>query len=219
MEISLFDLIIFTVLGLSAFMGLYKGFIKSLLSLISSALLIIMSYLGFDYIKIIVSKYVIKNVLANIISGLLSFLISLIITSVINAKFLDFIKEIRGGAIDRIFGIFFGIIRGMAFALIIFAAVIVITTEDFTNQKNIGELVENINHDKFPDWLKLSISYKLLNQTGEIALGLLPKDFIEKNILNINLFQIDKSKNVSEALKKKAELKLKIDDEEEYFGK
>jgi uncharacterized membrane protein required for colicin V production len=217
MEVNFFDLINIVIVGLSICFGIYKGFIKSIISMVSFFMLGMSTILIFTILGPYVSVYIEKPIIANLVTILSSFLTSLVITSVIYAKFMDFIKDIRGGAIDRLLGIFFGFVRGMLASVLLFCVIVFFVAEDFMEYKTFRDFANDIDPDHFPSWMSDGITYKVILGTTTAAISLIPSQYIDK-IMDIEFVRIDKTKGVSDTLKLKPKHKVIHEDESEYFG-
>lgn len=217
MEFNLFDLINIIIFGLSIFFGLYKGFIKSIISLVSFGLLGILTIVIFSISSSYVTLYIEKPIIANLVSILAAFLISLLMTSVIYAKFMDFIRDIRGGAIDRLLGIIFGCARGILASSLLFCVMVFFVAEDFMEYKTFRDFAEDIDPAHFPSWMSDAVTYKAIFGATTMFISLVPEKYVT-DIMNIEFVRIDKNKGVSETLKLKPKPKVVEDDEKEYFG-
>jgi uncharacterized membrane protein required for colicin V production len=217
MEFNLFDLLNIIIFGLSIFFGLYKGFIKSIISLVSFGLLASLTIVIYKISDPYVSLYIEKPIIANLISILLSFLSSLLLTSVIYAKFMDFIRDIRGGAIDRLLGIIFGFARGVFVSALLFCVMVFFVAEDFMEYKTFRDFAEDIDPAHFPSWMSDGVTYKAIFGATTAFISFIPEKYVA-DIMDIEFVRIDKNKGVSETLKPKPKPKVVEDDEKEYFG-
>ena len=214
-EFNHFDLINITIISISILFGMYKGLIKSIVSLLSFLFLIILTYLLFFLITPYVT-FTTKPVIQDLSSAVLSFLGSLMITSIIFNKFMDFIKEIRGGSLDRLLGLIFGFFRGVATCVILLGVLVFFVAHDFTEYKNFKEFADEVDPDHFPTWITEGITYKFLLHSSQASIKLIPQNYMDQ-IFAIEFIKIDSTKNVSDTLKQKPKPKVVTEDENEYF--
>ena len=135
----------------------------------------------------------INLLVANALSGVGSFLVSLVLTSVAYSKFLEFIQDIRGGTIDRIFGALFGVLRGIIISSFIFAASIILTTDNLMNNKNMKEFNDNLNIEQFPSWVTEAITYEMLFESTKTMIKIVPQKYLD-NLLGMEFVDKNDSK-------------------------
>ena len=193
MEFNIFDLINIVIIIVSISFGLYKGFIKSILSLISAVFLIILTGVLFTFINPLANDYIHKPIVANALSGVGAFLVSLVLTSVTYAKFIEFIKNVRGGTIDRIFGALFGALRGLLISSFIFISSAILTTDNLMNNKNIKEFTDNLNIEQFPSWITEAVTYKMLFESTKTIIEIIPQKYLD-NLLKMEFLDKNDSK-------------------------
>lgn len=180
--LTLFDYSIFIIIGISILFAFFKGFIRSVLSLIKLILALTAAALLFPITSDILADFIGNMVVVNVTAALLPFLILLIVLTIFNNKLLAFLEDVHGGAIDRSMGAAFGLVRGCLLASIIFFIINVtfsILYTDDLSQKRTS--IWTTNKEVQPDWLKNSESYHLLKITTEFFTSLLP-DELRKSI-------------------------------------
>jgi membrane protein required for colicin V production len=141
-SLNLFDLGVLIVVGLSALLSFFRGFVREILSL--------GAWMGASVITLYMfptaSKFIEPQVKSAVIaSGLASigvFFIALILISVVTGLLLKFVKTgAEVGLLDNMVGLMFGIARGVLIvAIAYFVMTIVIVEKDY------------------PDWVKQSKS-------------------------------------------------------------
>ena len=215
--LSVFDFMVVGICLISIIFGLFKGLVKSVISLITLFFLFLMSFYINPYIVGYVSKYIENEIILSISSYFLSFIISLITTSLLYSQLTKLVWPIAGGIIDRLFGIVFGAVRGLLLSIILFIFSVIITTDNITDYATIRDLYDNISEDKYPAWLKKSVSYSILSNSSHVIHKVINPDLIEKYIMDIKLFNIDKNKKLKDSLKKKVTPKID-NSKDNYFG-
>ncbi|MFZ4540214.1 MAG: CvpA family protein [Rickettsiales bacterium] len=155
---NLFDLGVLIVVGLSALLSFFRGFVREVLSL--------GAWLGASVITLytfpMASKYIEPQVKSEVIaSGLASigvFFIALILLSILTSLILKFVKTgSEVGVLDNIIGLCFGVARGV---LIVSIAYFVMTIV----------LVEK----DYPDWVRTSESRPYIAKSAKWVAKLTP---------------------------------------------
>ena len=155
------DIIIISLIAISSFLGLLRGFVKEFLSLTKWLLSAYITYISFEKTKSYLSTFLkdtvmIEFIASGIVFGIIFLILSIIfnfIAKIINTKSLGFI--------DKIFGFSFGFLR----MILIFSLIFIIYKNIFFN---ISE----------PDWISDSFFIEYIDYVSK---------YIQKNILDINL--------------------------------
>ncbi|RYE12048.1 MAG: CvpA family protein [Rickettsiales bacterium] len=100
-------------------------------------------------------------------------------STIITEKLNNYTKGVTGGAIDRVFGLGFGFIRGYLFALLVFSIVIA-SSQIFIHSDD--------DDDKAPKWLKDAKTYDMLNMGSKFIKNILPKR-MQKDIDKIGKYK------------------------------
>ena len=156
MELTLFDYIIFFIIGFFSILGLARGFIGELSSLISWIGAILITMLLNPYLSTIIYAKLNSKIFSNFSSGGIIFATSIILLSIITSKIDQKITTKIPTSINITLGAFFGLIKGILISTIIFLIIV----ELFGNtEKLLGK--------KAPKWLQSSKTYKLLLFSAE----------------------------------------------------
>jgi len=177
--ITLFDIVIITIIIVSSILGLYSGLIKLCINFLSFVLSIILAYFLYPYAVEIIAEHVNNEAVVTIFSGIISYIISLIICTFLSSKFLLLISAIRGGTVDKMLGLIAGCARGILICVIIFFIKIVFFSGNYLKDQNLSEVIKHTNNDKYPKWLKKSLTLPLLENIGKSILIIIPEDFLE----------------------------------------
>lgn len=157
MELTVFDLIILSLIGLSALIGLLRGVIKEVISLTAWTLAFWLSVFHNNEIANLLT-FIETPAVRNIVSGSSIFLIIILFGVILNFFIGRMLRLVNLGVADRIFGGLFGVIRGL---LIVFIGVFlghftpVIETENWENSKLIPLVSAGI------DLIKSSLSKEM----------------------------------------------------------
>jgi membrane protein required for colicin V production len=150
-----FDSFLFIIILISFVFGLYKGLVYSLLSSLGVIFSIFLALILFPYTKIYLTKHIHNFFILDISSFILSYVIAHIFTVIINMFLSNLLKHFRGGVVDRILGITFGIVRGLFFSIAIFWFLVFIFDDKVIDILDNREEFFKLPQDKHqPNWLK-----------------------------------------------------------------
>src|SRR5262249_3410591 len=159
MPITLLDLILLTVMLISALLAMVRGFMREVLSIASWAAAAVLTLYAYPKLKPVVLQYFSNDIVASAITVGGVFLGTLLIVSVITIKISDTILDSRIGALDRTLGFLFGLARGL---------VIVVVAYIFFDW-----LVPARSQ---PEWVRNAKSLVVLKKTGDTLISMLPED-------------------------------------------
>ena len=184
---SLLDYIIFIIVIVSTIYSFYRGFVQSLLGLLTWIGAVIITLIFYEQLALFIASYLNKisfleeTGLSIILSTLLSipfvFLTSLIILKKIRSMISsDFQKSSIGNFLDKILGFIYGAFFGLLIISVIF-----ITINNFANSVIESNFIRNSYLypyiDEFNKTFIIEYSPKLLDETNQI---------IEENSNNID---------------------------------
>lgn len=179
MTFTFFDIITFTVILISTLLGLYKGFVDIIINLLGFVASIVVAVMLYPYVNDLFGPYIANQLVASIVSGITSYVASLIfftfLTSKVNLLFADY----TGGAFDRFLGLITGFVRGAILAIILFIPVAVITSGSYTESANAKEVFTKLDKEKYPEWLKNSVSTDYYHSATLNIVMMLPKNSLE----------------------------------------
>ena len=200
MTITSFDTLCLLVILVSSVIGLTKGFTKIVINLLGFIASIILSFSIFPYLDIFIGNYLSSEIVAKIIAVVSSYLISLIICTFLVTKTTFFIFFLSGGFIDKIMGLIVGFFKGVAISTFIFLIIVCFTTDIFSKEKNLHDLLLNLNQDDYPKWLQKSKVTIYLHFLSKKIPFLVPKHTLEE----INFLEYShKDDDIIDSLKKK----------------
>jgi membrane protein required for colicin V production len=155
MPISWLDVILITVMLISGFLAMVRGFTREVLSIFSWAMAAVAAlYLTPKYSGLL-SPYINNPSIAQIAFAAGVFVVTLIVVSLITFRISDSVLDSRVGALDRTFGFIFGLARGFLLVAIVFI------------------LFTALARDQ-PDWVRNARSYSILQSTQVAIESLLP---------------------------------------------
>ena len=129
-QISLFDLIYILITILSLIKCYKKGFVLSLLSASKWLLAYVVTLFLFPKTKPYVEDIIDNEYVLDVTLGICLFIIIIFIILLINKGISKAVTYTGIGGLDKIFGFFFGFIRGYVIAVCIFATIDIIYNSD-----------------------------------------------------------------------------------------
>lgn len=156
--LSFFDTILILLLFLSAFFAMLRGFTRETLSILSWAFAALASFVSYtnNETRLLASNLLQPDWLAYSLLVGITFIVVLIVSAFLSSKISKLVLKSNIGILDRIFGIFFGILRGYILILVFFIA----STWFFS--------------DNEPAWLAESIFYDYLELSKDRVYSYLP---------------------------------------------
>lgn len=121
---NIFDVIVLTIIGLSALFSFYRGFVRELLSLGAWVGALVITLYAFPHAKEYLGEHINNTLVVDLSASIgvyLASLITLMILTSILMKFLKPGKEV--GALDNLLGLGFGTLRGLFIVALGFLAV------------------------------------------------------------------------------------------------
>ena len=199
MMFTIFDIIILTILFASSIMGLYRGMIYITINLLGFIASIFAAIFLYSYVRIIFSGYIASDLVTSIGSGVVSYILSLIVFTFLSSKIIFLFKEVSQGIFDRLLGFVLGIVRGGLISLLIFSVVAIFTAGTYTGAEKAEDIVYNLEKDKYPGWIKDSVTTPYLETTLKNSISYIPKDLLN----SIEISKEDKDINHIDEIKRK----------------
>ena len=106
------DIIVVTIIGLSALFGFIRGFLREVLSIGSWIVAGLATWFGLPFLRPFARQYISHELIADVATGIGIFLVVLVVASVISHLITRSVRESALGPLDRSLGILFGIARG-----------------------------------------------------------------------------------------------------------
>lgn len=204
MMFTIFDIIILTILFASSIMGLYRGVVYITVNFLGFIASIFAAIFLYSYVYIIFSKYIANDLVSSIGSGIISYIVSLIVFTFLSSKIVLLFKENSQGVFDRLIGFIIGLARGGIISLLIFSIVAVFSTGTYSGAEKAEDIVNNLSIDKYPEWLKDSITTEYLEKTLKNSIVYIPKNVLD----SIKIPKEDKETNQIDKIKKKKSEKM-----------
>ena len=129
-HVSLFDLIYIFITVLSLFKCYKKGFVLSLLSASKWLLAYVITLLMFPKAKPYVKDVIDNEYVLDVMLGICLFVIIIFVILFINKGISKAVTYTGIGSLDKMFGFFFGFLRGYVISVCIFATIDIIYNSD-----------------------------------------------------------------------------------------
>ncbi len=113
-SLNVFDVIVFTVVGLSALFSFYRGFVREFLSLFTWIGALVITLYAFKPVNEMLKEHIDNELAANLIASLGTYLSALIVLSILTSMIGKYIKPGKEvGVFDNVLGLAFGLLRGI----------------------------------------------------------------------------------------------------------
>lgn len=128
---NLFDLIVISIVGLSALLSFFRGFIREVLSLGAWVVASLITLYTFLDVAAMIEPQVKNSVVASGLAAMVTFIASLMMLSIVNALLMRILKKGKDvGALDNALGLVFGVMRAMLLVSFAYFAFSIVTAED-----------------------------------------------------------------------------------------
>ncbi len=192
----LFDSLIIFIVVLCVIISVTRGFIKELCALMFLFLSVFLTANHYDFFTPNYSKYFDSKVTLNILSTISVFIILNLIFMIINNWLMYILLPIRLGFIDRVTGIFLGVLKGILLSYVLFFAVHLYCYTVY-DKKEYGKKEEHSEikaEDILPNWIINSHSYQALFVTAEEVIDMYVPESLILKIKEIGGEMVDQEK-------------------------
>ena len=164
-DFNTIDIVVLIILGISAAVGVSRGFTREILGIGGWICAFFISLYGMILVRPFVMKYIHDSFVADVVSGVSLFLVALIVMTIISRRLSARIKSGDLGGLDRSLGVVFGMIRGgvlLSLAYLVFSFFMP-------------------NYEKWPKPMQTARSTSFIIETGDWLRSLVP-DAAVKNL-------------------------------------
>jgi uncharacterized membrane protein required for colicin V production len=183
MSFSVFDAFAFSIIMVSALLGMYRGLIKFSIDVTGFVLSIFVAFLIYPFAKMISSLYIESSVLVIILSVVLSYIITVLILSYCSDALVRKVAAISGGPVDRFLGLVAGGLRGLCICMIAFVLMVVFICGTYAPGKNLESMLTEADRNKYPLWLSDSKAVDYFEIIEDYLLSSMPKAFLKYPIV------------------------------------
>ena len=178
MTFTIFDIIILTIFSASSLMGLYRGMVCITINLLGFVASLFVAIFLYSYVRIIFSGYVENDLVTSIASGVVSYIFSLIVFTFLTSKIVLLFKDLSQGIFDRLLGFAIGAIRGGLISVLLFAIIAIFMVGTYTEAEKAEDVVNKLEMEKYPTWLKDSVTTIYLEKALKDSVSYLPKGLL-----------------------------------------
>ncbi|MFO1242910.1 MAG: CvpA family protein [Rickettsiales bacterium] len=159
LTINVFDLIVITLLFLSALLSMYRGFIREALSLATWIGASLITLYSVKPVAELLLPHVKQPFAATVIAALGTFFFTLLIFSIISSIFARYVKDAgEVGTIDHALGTVFGVVKGSLVIVLVFLLYSQVVSED-----------------DYPEWLKTAASRPYVEKGAKMVVAAMPQ--------------------------------------------
>lgn len=188
MEIELanpnwFDIVIFSIVGISTLFAFFKGFIRTFFSLMVWIVAAIVAAFLHPQLSPYLAPYIPDPQILEVLSYIVLFIVSLLILMLINWRLLLLLDKHQRGVMDRTLGFGFGLVRGALIVSLIFISI------DITS--SMLNLKEKDQNRVGPSWFVQAKTYQLLKLMSDSFVSLAPDhlaELLESTVDNLEGF-------------------------------
>ncbi len=184
--ISYLDAALVAVVAISGLVAMYRGFTREVLSILSWVAAAIAAFYVIFYQQGFAEELArqlanppqqVHLIIARIIIGSAIFLVVLIIVHLITSHISDTVLDSRIGAIDRILGLGFGIVRGFILVVIPYMFAVSFVCKDGATRA----IAQGCQPGELPVWVEEARSKNMIKSTGSTLFGVLDR-FVPRGI-------------------------------------
>ena len=162
--LTIFDVGVLLVVGLSALLSLMRGGVREVFNLASWIGALMVAFYSYAQFRPMVMDAVKNDLIADIATAVLVFFVPLVVFKLIGGMISSAIAGSALGPLDRLLGLVFGFARG---ALIVCAGYLI-----------AGELM---SRDQFPDWVKNGITRPKVEEGADWLAQYVPDDWLARS--------------------------------------
>jgi uncharacterized membrane protein required for colicin V production len=210
MTLTLFDIVILTIISISSLFGLYKGMIQIVINFLGFIASIFATIFLYPKVKVVLSSYFNNDLIVSIASGVSSYIFSLVVFTFICSSLIMMVSVISQGFLDRLLGVVAGFVRGILISVILFWVATIFATGVYSKAKSVEDLVFNLSEDDYPEWLKTAMMTPYLESILKDGINFIPAGILS-NIELPGSKDIDKDGIVEEIKKKAMEINPSAD--------
>lgn len=160
---TVFDLIVLTVLAISALLAFLRGFIHEVLAVLAWIGAIFAVFYGLPYVRPYAQDLIANPLIADIAAGAFIFIAALIVLSLVTRMMTTRVRDSALNALDRSLGFLFGLARGAVLVCLAYIA-----------------LQWMMPPGRQPAWLAEARTLPLVASGAEVLRGLVPEDAREQ---------------------------------------
>jgi len=168
--VNTLDLIVISVVGLSALFAFVRGFVREALSIVAWIGAGLVAYYGYARFAPAIGRLIPNPLAAQLTTAGLLFVVSLLVFSIVVGVLSDRVRTSRLGSVDRSLGLLFGLARGVLVVCLGYLVTVHVIEPDAWPPKN----------EDLPGWIAEARSKPYLEQGATPLLQLLPPNLLDQ---------------------------------------
>ncbi len=175
-DFNTIDIVVLIILGISAVVGVSRGFTREVLGIFGWVGAFFISLYGLVLTRPYVTNYIKDEFVADIVTGIVLFILALIVLTIISRRISVRVKSGVLGGLDRSLGLVFGCVRGgilLSLAYLVYSFFMP-------------------NYEKWPQPLQEARSTPFIIDVGDWVRGLVPDEAVKNFGVKKERFKVRK---------------------------
>lgn len=161
MSLTVFDMAVLFVVGVSALLALARGLVRESLSIVGWVLAALIAFMMFPQLRGLVGEYITNAWVGDAVTLIIVFVAPLVCLKIVGMVIADTMPRGMFGSIDRILGAGYGLARGALVACLAYLGLSVVTEPE--------------NH---PVWIQEAQLLPYVQEGAELLAGWVPEDIL-----------------------------------------
>lgn len=170
--LSLFDIVGICLIGVSAISGFSQGAVRFMIGVIGVILAIPMTFALFPSAMELFGEHVQNHVLSKVFAISTSYVVSMAVCSFVSKRVKMMVRSFCGNILDKLLGFAIGGMQGLLIFSFVFFVIALISASDYAKSNNLLELIDSVQQDNYPKWLKNSRSLPVVQDTKSAILDI-----------------------------------------------
>jgi len=162
MSLTVFDMAVLFVIGVSMLLALVRGLVRESLSIVVWIVAAFIAYVAFPELRSLAGEYIPNAWIADAVTLVIVFVAPLICLKIVAMVIAETVPSGLFGSLDRIFGAGFGFVRGAALVSVAYLSLSLINEPDL-----------------HPDWIKEAQLLPYVHDGAELLAGWILEDFLD----------------------------------------
>lgn len=166
---TLLDIVVVAIIGLSGLVAVLRGMLQETFSLGGWIAAGVAAFFGLPYVSPYLRELLPWPLVADIAAAAAIFIVVLIIITIITTNLAERLRSSRFGTLDRSLGLLYGLARGYVLAALFYLLLIFV-----------------FSTKSLPNWIEEARTRPVLELGARFMVQLTPKNFLPKELENLN---------------------------------